>query len=251
MGIREMAAKRKSIVVAVNQAAYEKKIASLREKYIERKAAKNIQEQKTSRKNTWSRIKKSVPRLIAILPTRSHLELLEIYQKCAKKMAGHTSPEISPAVLSLHAAILKEWERRTRSLLADDGYFKWPTTDAPIGDGTLSGSAWRAVGMLSALGYHVGITEGLPEIERQFLLDQMFEICLPPLNDRSYMLEWGTQKTAARLRKLAETIAALTRNAKRRKSHDLQVACNHWESDLAYLYGKYYVRHFRFSWPAT
>jgi hypothetical protein len=238
-----MLAKRKRL----SQAAYKKKIASLRAKYLERKA----QERQAGRKNAWRNIEKSVPRLIATLPTRSHLDLLQIYQKCARKMAGHTASEISPAVLSLHSAILKEWERRTSSLLADDGYFKWPTTDAPLGDKTLSGSAWRAVGMLSALGYHVGITEGLPGVERQFLLDQMFEIRLPPLNDQLYMLEWGLPRTAPRLKKLAETIAALTRNAKRRKSQDLQVACDHWESDLDYLYAKYYVRHFRFSWPAT
>lgn len=214
------------------------------------------QEQKRIKNQTWRKIKMSVPRLINKVPTRSHFELLAMYQKCAKKMAGRAPAEISPAVLNLHRAILTEWERRTNSLLANDGYFKWPTTDAPPGDGNLSGSAWHAVGMLSALGYHVGVTEGISDIERRFLLDEMFGIRLPPLNSYSYMLAWGAPKTAARLKKLAETIAALTRNAKRRRSRDLQIACEDWESDLNYLYDKYYVRQyyvrqFRFAWPTT
>ncbi len=105
--------------------------------------------------------------------------------------------------------------------------------------------------MLSALGYHVGSTEGLPEVERRFLLDQVFVICLPPLNDYGYMLEWNAPKSPGRLKKLAETLAALTRNAKRRKSKDLQLACDDWQADLDYLYAKYYVHQFRFGWPTT
>jgi hypothetical protein len=242
-----MGTKRKT--QAAKQSAYERKIASLRLKYLERKAAKPLKEQ--SKKNTESRtnIKNSVPRLIASVPTRTHFELLEMYKKCCAKMAVRNRSATSAAIASLHEAILDEWDRRARSLLAEDGYFEWPTTDAPLGDGAFSASTWRSVGMLSALGYHVGVTEGLPAIQRRFLLDQMFEIRLPPLNDARYMLEWGAPRTAGRLQKLAETIAALTRNAKRRTSQDLHVACDDWELDLDYLYAKYYVGHFRFSWP--
>jgi hypothetical protein len=175
---------------------------------------------------------------------------MEMFRKCAKKMAGRKPAEISPAVLSLHAAILEEWQRRASSLLADDGYFKWPTTEAPPGDGSVSGSTWRAIGMLSEMGYHVGTTEGLPYVERRFILDQVHDICLPPLNDRFYMLEWGEPRTPGRLRKTAETIAALARNAKRRRL-DLQAACDDWEGDLDYLYTKYYVGRYRFAWPKT
>ena len=103
--------------------------------------------------------------------------------------------------------------------------------------------------MLSALGYHVGIATGISNTERKFLLDEIFNIHLPPLNDPAYMREWGAQKSAARLKKLAETIAALVRNAKRRKSQDMTVAYDEWEVDLEYLHGKYYVGHFQFAWP--
>jgi len=174
-----------------------------------------------------------------------------MYQKCIAKMAGRTVAEISPAVVQLHEAITTEWSRRTGSLLAGEGYFKWPTTEAPQGDGGLTGHMWRSVGMLSTLGYHVGSTEGLREVERRLLLDQAFFIFLPPLNDASYMAEWGPPKSARRLRKLAETIAALTRNAKRRRLRDLQAACNDWEDDLRFLHDNYYVGHFGFGWPRT
>jgi hypothetical protein len=166
-------------------------------------------------------------------------------------MDGRNPAEISSAVLNLRDAILREWQKRTRSLISGDDYFEWPTTDAPKGDGYLSAESWRAVGMLSALGYHVGSTYNLSESERRHLLDQVLVIPLPPLNDALYMREWAAPKSAARLKKLAETIAALTRNAKRRNSNWLQTACGEWESDLDYLHKSYYIGRFHFDWPVT
>jgi hypothetical protein len=234
---------------AAKQAAYEQKIASLRDAYLNR-AASPPKKRTSQTKNGWKRIRDSVPKLVEGLPRCSIAELLAMYRKCTKKMAGHRPAEISPLVLVLHKAILNEWDRRLALLSSAEGYFQWPSTDAPLGDGGLPAIAWRSVGMLSALGYHVGTTEGIPEDERRFILDQLFQIALPPLNDMAYMIEWGTAQTAVRLKKLAETIAALTRNAKRRRSRDLQVACEEWEADLEYLYTTCYIGRFRFVWPA-
>jgi hypothetical protein len=72
-----------------------------------------------------------------------------------------------------------------------------------------------------------------------------------PLSDRHYFLEWGEPQTALRLKKLANTLAALTRNAKRRDVESYAIAIDDWEGDLALLHERYYVRFFHFGWPTT
>jgi hypothetical protein len=57
--------------------------------------------------------------------------------------------------------------------------------------------------------------------------------------------------TARRLQKLANTLASLARNAKRRRTASLDRAIHEWEQDLGFLYEKYYVGLFGFGWPAT
>lgn len=246
-----MPTKRRSDVFDFAQTDYEKKIAALRENYIKQKAEKDKKQNSNTEKLRWQRVKKSIPKLTSKIPTMSHEELMGMFQKCIKKMAGRRPSEISPAVLGLHKAIVDEWERRTDLLVAGDGYFEWPTTDAPNGDGNLSAKTWHEVGMLSTFGYHVGTTHNVSEGERRYLLDQIFNCPLPPLNNAPYMKGWSTPKSKLRLKKIAETIAALTRNAKRRRNDRFQVACDDWETDLLYLYQRYYVGQFRFGWPQT
>jgi hypothetical protein len=62
---------------------------------------------------------------------------------------------------------------------------------------------------------------------------------------------WGKPRTARRLQKLANTLAALTRNAKRRDSMSYAKAIDDWEDDLALLRERYYVQFLHFGWPAT
>ena len=50
---------------------------------------------------------------------------------------------------------------------------------------------------------------------------------------------------------MANTLAALTRNAKRRDTMSYAKAIDDWESDLALLRDKYYLDFFHFGWPAT
>lgn len=57
--------------------------------------------------------------------------------------------------------------------------------------------------------------------------------------------------SAQRLQKLAETIAALTRNAKRRNAARMDKSIREWESDLAYLKRRYDEGRFSFTWPVT
>jgi hypothetical protein len=72
-----------------------------------------------------------------------------------------------------------------------------------------------------------------------------------PIFPKEYLAEWDSPGTASRFRKLAETIAALTRNAKRRRDALFETAVEHWEQDLRFLYDRFYVGTFGFGWPDT
>ena len=105
--------------------------------------------------------------------------------------------------------------------------------------------------MLSYLGYHVGETQPTPRDIRWHILEYAFEYQLPPLDNRAYYLEWGQPQTAQRLMKLANTLAALTRNAKRRDDLSYAKAIDDWEGDLVFLRDRYYFALFHFGWPTT
>ncbi len=99
------------------------------------------------------------------------------------------------------------------------------------------------------MGYHVGIAKGLNSAYRERILSEIFVMVIPPVFFQDYMTEWSAPGTSMRLQKMAETIAALTRNARRRRDARMQSAIKDWESDLEFLYFNYYVGHFRFVWP--
>ena len=105
--------------------------------------------------------------------------------------------------------------------------------------------------MLSYLGYHVGETGPTPQDIRWCILEYVFECHLPPLDDPVHYLEWGRPVTAQRLKKLANTLAALTRNAKRKDAVSYASAIDDWERDLVLLHDRYYRNLFHFGWPAT
>jgi hypothetical protein len=130
-------------------------------------------------------------------------------------------------------------------------WFPWPTTIALPGLRKLKTGEWRPHGMLGFLGYHVGETQPTPLGMRWCILEYAFECNLPPLNDRAYYLEWGNPRTSQRLNKLANTLAGLTRNAKRRDAVSCAKAIDDWEHDLVLLRDRYYLDCFHFGWPAT
>jgi hypothetical protein len=125
----------------------------------------------------------------------------------------------------------------------------WPTTEPAGGSGELE-AEWPETGMLSSLGYRVGAS-GLQRPERQEILDCAYQGKLPRVNSPVYVEAWGRPRTAVRLQKLAESLAAFTRNAKRRRAADTWETIEDWEMDLGYLKRKYYVGRYDFGWPAT
>jgi len=139
--------------------------------------------------------------------------------------------------------------RRVAELVLDG--FPWPTTDAPGGAGQLEDKVdWPTEGLLGFVGYRVG-RNGSAESERREILDAVYCEELPPVNSAEYMTEWGRPRTALRLQKLAESVAAFTRNAKRNRTVDLSQAVDDWDADLDYLRQEYYVGRYDFPWPGT
>lgn len=123
----------------------------------------------------------------------------------------------------------------------------WPNTNVgsqnPLGD-----SFDYREGVLSHYGYKVGIN-GLSEKERWEILDGVFLKPLLKMDDTAYLHEWGEPNSEKRLKKLANSIATFTRNAKRRKRGSFGQAIEDWEADLAYLKRTYYNNYFSFQYP--
>jgi hypothetical protein len=128
--------------------------------------------------------------------------------------------------------------------------FRWPST-AVIGD---SASALRIAhfdydqGLLKFMGYAVG-QKGAYRNRRQQVLDYVFNEKVPKVQSNEYMAEWGEPKSINRLKKLADSLATFARNARRRRSSDMDHAIAEWEEDLKYLKDTFYTGRFRFDWP--
>lgn len=147
--------------------------------------------------------------------------------------------------------IEKEWIRRGAKPPNPEDFFEWPSSSAVGGDGRLSGAAWVKEGVLSYMGYRVGRTEGLSSDIRRRILELVFEGALPPVFAPDYLREWGKSGSALRLQKMAETLAALSRNAKRKKSAQMRSAIKSWDQDLKFLYESFYIDRFHFAWPTS
>lgn len=147
-------------------------------------------------------------------------------------------------------ALVEEWSRRSLREGSEGGAFRWPSTTALPGEDELDADLGPKRGLLSVLNYRVGLS-GVSEDLRRRILDYVFADALPPVHSQTYMMSWGEPATPARLQKLAECIAAFTRNAKRQDRRSLSDAIRHWEGDLLYLHDRYYRDHFGFGWPAT
>jgi hypothetical protein len=128
--------------------------------------------------------------------------------------------------------------------------FRWPST-AIIGD---SSSALRCAhfdyeeGLLKFMGYAVG-QNGAYRNKRQQVLDYVFNEQVPKVQSLEYMAEWGNPQSDTRLKKLANSLATFTRNARRRRNSDMNQAIIEWEEDISYLKNKYYTNRFGFDWP--
>jgi hypothetical protein len=174
--------------------------------------------------------------------------LMVVWNNAIRTLADPSKRMDNDAALRIVEAVENAWDALE---LANDDYFKWPSTET--GNRT-SGTAipeMQKDGMLSYLEYHVGKTADIPAAVRHSILARVFEGKLPRVFPLDYMRQWGEPKTSARLRKMAESIASCTRSAKRRDEDRLDEAIRQWEQDLEFLYQRYYVGRFGFGWPST
>lgn len=188
-----------------------------------------------------------------VVDSLSNLErdkILAIWHNASRILADNKRQDQHPKARQVLEALRLEFDRRSEPGQPDE-YFSWPTTEAQSGDGSLGPLKVQPEGMLATLGYHVGRTHGLKSAARQRILAHIFENPLPPTFEQTYMDEWGEIGSAVRLQKMAESIAAFTRNTKRREDDRLDEAIRQWEQDLQFLYDKYYVDKFHFAWPVT
>ena len=98
------------------------------------------------------------------------------------------------------------------------------------------------------MGYAVGQL-GAYRTRRRQVLDYVFNEKIPKVQCYDYMAEWGDPSSAKRLQKLANSLATFARNAKRRRTSDMEHAIAEWEEDLAYLKNTYFDGFFSFDWP--
>jgi len=128
--------------------------------------------------------------------------------------------------------------------------FPWPSVEAEPSSNTSNLFIDApATGLLAYLDYRVG-RQGLSPDDRRGLLDAVYSDRLPQINSTVYMQSWGVPQTSQRLRKMAESIAAFVRNAKRRKNTPTE-AIAEWTDDLDYLHAAFYKGCYDFPWPST
>jgi len=147
-------------------------------------------------------------------------------------------------------AISADWARRRRAPTNPDEVFAWPSTEARAGIGGIDTGDWTKDGALKFMGYKVGETDGEPVGIRERILREIFSGEIPPVFPPAYLDEWGDSNSVQRLQKMAESIAAFVRNAKRRRNSKMAAAIRDWENDLEYLYYEFYVEKFHFAWPS-
>lgn len=102
-------------------------------------------------------------------------------------------------------------------------------------------------GVLSSLGYHVGVS-GLSRDQRRSILAQLFEMPferLPQVGDPYYMAQWGPARSPERLGKMRNGLDSFAQNARARRDPP-RAAIQHWEEDLDWLrrtYAEYYAEY--------
>lgn len=192
---------------------------------------------------------------IAMLPSESAEALQNRWLNCLR---NHLKPESEFPRAYLNAlmdAINQEWKRRklnTNSLSGDE----WPTTHVGLTTSSILSADWPEEGILSFVGYRVGKTNPTrPKELRKLILEGIFLGEIPPIIPRNLLSDWGDPDTKKRLLKIANVLAALTRNAKRKRQADMSIAIGHWEDDLEYLRRKFWLPNFSAwgasSWPSA
>ncbi len=173
----------------------------------------------------------SLPPIIGKIPQMRMDAMMRLWRNAVEIRSNEGKKSQWRAAGQVLDAINKEWSRRRRQPPNLEEFFKWPSTEAEPGRRSkIDVEDWFQEGVLSYMGYQVGSTNGVASNLRRRILEQIFEGSLPPIFPPSYLNQWGEPKSAARLQKMAEAIAAFSRNAKRRRSGSLWGAIRDWRA---------------------
>lgn len=178
-------------------------------------------------------------------------DTVNMWRNAVKTLSEPNKQALHPRAEIIMREINQEWEKRYRLPIDPDEIFMWPSTQANTGSGYLYTENWIKEGGQQCMGYRVGDTDGESQGIRERILAEIFSGWIPPVFPRVYLDEWGVPASAGRLRKMAETITALTRIAKRPRGMKMQSAIRDREKDLNFLYLEFYVGYFYFSWPES
>jgi len=86
-------------------------------------------------------------------------------------------------------------------------------------------------GLLSAMGYKVGI-EGLKTEVRRRILQDVISGPLPLVSSPGYMEEWGEDGSSKRIRKLKNCLKAFSTGGQHRNHHE---ALKDWKEDMEWI----------------
>jgi hypothetical protein len=101
-------------------------------------------------------------------------------------------------------------------------------------------------------GYRVGKIDGLPERDRQSILERTFHGQLKFVESIEYMQQWGQPGSRRRLRRIARLIAWQVGGARGRAEklgHDMSAATRDWRDDLEWMQRDLYEPWMCFRWP--
>lgn len=142
----------------------------------------------------------------------SYDDLIQMFVNAVSWIVNEKQVEAAKGMI---VAIQKEWERRRK-----------------IGD-AFTDFERPELGMLAALGYRVGQTEGRPPRIRRLILKHVLEGELPMVHSASYTNEWGEPHSIKRYKKLARF---LQNNIESNQTKpNMKLAVKHWSEDFAWV----------------
>ncbi len=125
-------------------------------------------------------------------------------------------------------------ERRYRDLV-ESGEVEWPEHAAMRSSDALCGILFPTKqGMLSFMGYQVGMNSPLTPKQRRDILIYVYLGRLPRVCSDAYTAEWGEPRSPTRLAKLRRTLEGFIRNASLRGGN-MDIAVQEWRDDLEFV----------------
>ncbi len=175
----------------------------------------------------------SVKRMIKY--ANQYADDFDMFEQIMTCLNDHDTSEFSAEITELREHWLEMIRSLNTSADEDSGDVEWPRYAVASRSQALSGVVFpHEQGMLSFMGYQVGMTSPLTDEDRRAILRYVFHGELPTVMSDAYTAEWGPPASARRFSKLRITISAFVENAMRRRT-DMRIAIMEWKSDLEYI----------------